>query len=337
MTPRLHYVRRAGASILALVLAGCASAQRPVLGRWEGPSAPVPVDRSRWSPPSRASNGECLTTAHYRIYTTVDDPTVRAALPEVMEGALAEYEKLVPGITLTDRPMDCYVFGQRREWSDFTRGETGSDARIYLQISRGGYTVRDRFVAYYLGPYATYSVASHEGFHQFVARHFKGRIPPFLEEGLATTFESVQWDDGEPRWNRSININRAQALRNVLDVGATYPLDRLVTMHAGQVVDKSGEKIEAFYSQAWAFARFLWEADGARYRPALQRLLLDTARGTVEDPTGPHRGNPNAWRPASVKPVLEHYLGLPWSQIDRRYKAFMRKAAYDEINGQFQS
>ena len=70
-----------------------------------------------------------------------------------------------------------------------TARHTGMDAAIYLQITRGGYTIGDWFVSYYVGENATYSVASHEGWHQYVARNFRGRLPPFLEEGTASSDE----------------------------------------------------------------------------------------------------------------------------------------------------
>ena len=74
--------------------------------------------------------------------------------------------------------MACYLFQTRDEWAAFTRTRTGADAAIYLQINRGGYTVRDWYVAYFIGDLGTYSVAAHEGFHQYVARHFRSRLPP---------------------------------------------------------------------------------------------------------------------------------------------------------------
>ena len=134
-----------------------------------------------------------------------------------MEGALGEYHRVAPGVPLTSTPMKCFVFGTREQWVDFTRRNTGPDAFWYLKINRGGYTVRDWYVSYYVGEKATLSVAAHEGWHQFASRHFKGRLPPFLEEGIATMFEDLRWtalDGGPgtdlPRWNLLINRDRGR-------------------------------------------------------------------------------------------------------------------------------
>src|SRR5207237_4109924 len=126
----------------------------------------------------------------------------------------------------------------------------------------------------------TYSVAAHEGWHQFVARHFRSRLPPFLEEGIATQFENIHFAGELPRWNLPVNPDRVQRLRQTLDLHTAYPLSKLITMHAGDVVGSGGEKIESFYAQNWAFVRFLWDAQKGKYRAAFQKLLADTAAGT---------------------------------------------------------
>jgi hypothetical protein len=179
-------------------------------------------------------------------------------------------------------------------------------------------------------------VAAHEGWHQFVARNFKGRLPPFLEEGLATTFEGVDFKDGLPRWNTAINPLRAQALRRALDEKVNlWPTEQLIRLHAGEVVKHSGEQIEAFYAQCWAFAKFMREADNGRYAPALRKWLAETADGTVYDPTGSHKRAGLPWNPAAIQPMLEHYLNMPLPQIDQAFKAYMRKVAYDEYPAQW--
>ena len=320
-------------SISILLLAGCASSTGR-LGTWEGPGTSAPVSTNAWA---ARPGGQQLNTEHYRIYTTLTDEQILKTLPQVMEGALQEYREVLPNIPLTGRPMDCYVFNTRNEWVDFTARYTGPEAKIYLQINRGGYCLRDWYVAYYLGDASTYAVASHEGWHQFVNRHFKGRIPPFLEEGLACTFESVKYGGDLPRWNRSINPNRIMGLRHAIDSHSLYPLEKVIMMHAGQVVDQSGYRVEAFYAQAWAFARFLIDGEGGRYRPGLQKLLADIAAGTVPDPTGAMRNNRLNWNPGGVKPVFEQYLGVPFAEIDREYQAYIHKIVDTELAAHFAS
>jgi hypothetical protein len=221
--------------------------------------------------------------------------------------------------------MECFLFQYRHEWATFTRHNTGEDAPIYLQINRGGYTFGDRYVAFFIGDIQTYSVAAHEGWHQYVARHFKHRPPPFLEEGLACLFEQVKWDGQLPRWDLSSNANRIRGLRNAVESKTLLPLRRLISMHAGQVVEQTSFQVETFYAQNWAFARFLWDAEDGRYRPALQRLLADAAAGTLYQDGIERSPASTEWDPASAGPLLERYIGLPLPSIERAYRAYIRK------------
>jgi hypothetical protein len=283
-----------------------------------------------YKPWSYAGNqGITITTAHYEIHSTVSDRQTLDTLAVVMEGALGQYQKFVPGVQLSARPMECFVFARRSEWADFTREKTGPDATIYLKINRGGYTVRDWYVAYFIGDVGTYAVAAHEGWHQFVARHFRSRLPPFLEEGIATLFETIDWDGAQPRWKLGANRTRADKLRAGLDANALWPLEQLITMHAGDVVNLSGERVETFYAQNWAFALFLWDGDGQRYRPALQQMLGDLAAGNVPEGINVRKTTSDAWDPSAAQPLLEHYLRMKLPEIDEKFQAYMRQLAGD--------
>ncbi|MGA3065564.1 MAG: hypothetical protein ABSF29_01825 [Tepidisphaeraceae bacterium] len=319
--------------VLTLLAAACDQSQP--LGTWSGPEMLSQV--SIQDIPNAPPQVKILRTPHYKIFTTIDDrPDLNARIAQLMEGALSAYTKVAGNLPTTNYPMQCYLFDDRVEWERFTRQHAGPDADIYLKIARGGYTIHDWYVAYYIGDIGTYSVAAHEGWHQYVNRHFKGRLPPFLEEGIACMFEDVEWSGDLPRWNLSLNPSRALSLRRAMDAGQLFPLDKLITLHAGQIVNMSGIRIEAFYAQDWAFARYLWEGENGKYRPALQRLIADTAAGTVFDPTGSHRRSYLPWNPRGVRPMLEHYLGEDLSVTETGFKQFMAKVAYDEMKQQFE-
>ena len=322
------------AIVLALLVSGCSSERAT---QWTGPSAPASVTVDKWSYTPDVP-GTLLRTSHYLIHTTITDNDALEKLPQVMEGAYAQYESFVPpNAQASIKPMRCYVFGKRGEWAEFTARNTGNDAAIYLQITRGGYTIGDWFVSYYVGDSATYSVASHEGWHQYVSRNFKGRLPPFLEEGTACMFENVRFPGTLPRWDLTTNFNRSVGLRTSIEENKLWKLDKLVTLHAGDVVRLPGDRIEAFYAQNWAFARFLWEYNNGQYRPAFKQLLADTAAGNAYDPTGTLHRASNMWSPSSVRPMLEHYLGKSLDQIEVEYNQFLRKIAYEQFGKQWSS
>ena len=304
-----------------VALVGCAAPSQRTR------SAPAAQFRSEpWS--FDGHTGRAILTDHYAIYSTIQDPRVQQKIAAVMEGALVQYQQFTPGLRLSSKPMECYIFAQRSEWASFTRERTGEDAAVYLQINRGGYTIRDWYVAYLISEIGTYAVAAHEGWHQYVARNFKSRLPPFLEEGIATMFETIVWDANDrPRWNLKVNPTRADRLRRAMESKQLWPLEKLIVMHAGDVVGLTGDRIETFYAQNWAFAMFLWEAERARYRPGMQRMLMDLAAGNTPPATGIRRGNGDTWNPQSARPLLEHYLGMDLDQIERSYLTYLRKIA----------
>lgn len=312
--------------LLTSLAAGCAAPTEPWLDR-NGPGALSQVRVEPWT--YGGEPAKRVVTPHYVVYATVtDNDDFLQSMGQLMEGALAEYRRLAPQVPDTDRPMVCYLFANRPQWAQFTREKTGEDASIYLQINRGGYTVRDWYVAYFLGDIGTFCVASHEGFHQFAARHFRTRIPPFLEEGIACLFEDVTWDGKLPRWDLSNNYGRQAALRHAVEGNLLMPLSELAGLHAGQIICKSPAQIAGFYAQCWGFARFLWEYNHGQYRPALQKILADAADGTL------FPGNQGTfggiyWNPKSAKPLLEHYLDADLKLIDAQYRGYLVKLAHD--------
>ena len=266
-----------------------------------------------------------VVSPHYVIYSTISDRQILVRFGQLMEGAIDAYGSLAADVPASDRPMECYLFETRSQWVAFTREHTGEDAAIYLRVNRGGYTVGDWFVAYWIGDSATFSVAAHEGWHQYVARHLKGRLPPFLEEGMACLFEEVRWEHDLPRWDLSKNGPRLESLRAAVNGDCMYPLAQLVRMHAGQVVGKTSSRIEAFYAQSWAFARFLHDGDGGRYRPALRRMFADAARGALYDDTFQQMTRGPLWDPSTARPMLEHYLGTSLPSIEQGYASYVRR------------
>lgn len=334
MIPRMGRTRLFILGLMLLLLPAC-SAPRKTIGLRMGPDVAANVGVDSWK--YEETPAYRLTTRHYTIYTTLKDLQYANEIAQVMEGAFDVYCQLVGSIPAGSAAMNCYVFARRDEWADFTRRNTGPTAGVYLQINHGGYTLRDWYVAYDLGDTRTYSVAAHEGWHQFAARNFAGRLPPFLEEGIACMFEDVQIKNGLPRFNLSVNRIRAHALRRAIEKKSLIPLSKLATLHAGEIVGRSGEVIDTFYAQNWAFAKFLREANHGQYAPVLQRLLADTAAGQAYDPSGTHQRNVGGWDPSSVGPMLEHYFDLPLDEINRRYMEYLNVVAYEEYQEQFAS
>ncbi len=303
--------------ILCLGVAGCAHNAGNSSG---SDTALPPVQIQPWTYEGKPAIQ--VQTAHYAIYTTIPDHELLERVGHVMEGAFAEYNRFAPASPRSDEPMTCYLFLTRDQWAQFTRHYTGSDAAIYLHINRGGYTIHDWYVAYFMGDNGTFSVAAHEGFHQYASRNFRNRIPPFLEEGIACMFEDVRWNGKSPYWSLEVNVGRLSSLRTAIDQKRLFTLDTLATTHAGQIVNGPPGRIAAFYGQSWAFARFCWDAENGKYRHGLQEMLSDAAAGKLFAAT---RLRPGVfvWDPKSAPPQLEHYFGEDIATLDNHFRAYM--------------
>lgn len=283
--------------------------------------------------------GTRIDTPHYEVYSTVADVDYNQRLAATMEAALPQYRALT-GLPLAPDAdggrMRCYVFATRVQFEAFTRTNLPESADEYLSFNRGGYTVGDVFASHYAGD-GTLATAAHEGFHQYLHRALRDSMPPFLEEGLASTFESLSFGGIDRRGRPTFDLRRNTPLANALHVAVTHdvliPLRELATLHAGDVVGgDEGEAAaryprELFYAQSWAFARFLLEAEGGRYRPALRQLFADAAAGRLYGPpTSPPRP-PGTYRPSEVVAALERALGAPLDSVDPAYRAFVRQIA----------
>lgn len=140
-------------------------------------------------------------------------------------------------------------------------------------------------------------------------------------------FENISWYTTRPQWNLDSNPSRADKLRQAIENHNLWPLEQLCTMHAGDVVTLSGERIETFYAQNWAFAQFMLNAEGGRYKPAMQRMLAELASGEADAFTGRRKVPADSWDPRTVKPLLEHYFDMTLPQIDQAYQAYIHHIA----------
>lgn len=277
-----------------------------------------------------ASSGRQIETAHYRIYTTSHNPALLPALPGFMETAHANYLDLTG---LSDdpsaAPMPVYIMGTRKDWEKLTASRFGAKAPM-LSIEAGGYCHAKVCVLWDMGGLGTLATASHEGMHQFLATRMKNPLPMWLEEGVCTLCEGYEIARGRVTFTQDRNASRYGTLRIGLMRGQWTPLEKLLPMDAGDVVEKPTDEAVGYYGQLWALALMLRTPP---YRPALERLMNDARQGKLlgEDlakieargaPAGTRRYN----RAISV-PVFRRYISDDLAAFDREYRTFAQKLA----------
>jgi len=276
-----------------------------------------------------------LTTKHYEVYTTLLDPLILSRVPGFVESAYKAYQNQLPEIVETQFKLPVYLFAKRKQWEEFTKVFAGENAAVYLKIKSGAYCLKDACVTYNIGSDATFSVISHEGWHQFNKRHFKYRLPSWLDEGIAMAFEASRYEDGLFTFDPSQNLNRLGGLKLTLAKNKMIPLKALVGLDPGQAVRISEDATQAFYSQSYALARFLKEDNYGQRLAQYHRMLMGAVDGTwpLTDEAKRIAADRNIpltieYNRAAGTKLFEYYIGTDFADIEQQYLLFCKKLVY---------
>ena len=280
------------------------------------------------------AEGITITTAHYTIHTTLLDPLMLRQVPGFMESAYRAYQSQLPEPIETKIRFRTYLFADRTQWEQFTKGFAAPNADVYLKIVKGAYCLKGRCVAYNIGRTRTFAVLGHEGWHQFNSRHFVYRLPSWLDEGIATLFEANRYHKGRFEFLPGRNGGRLVSLKTTLLADRTIPLTTLITLNPGQLV-ANADAVKAYYAQSYALVRFLREEHYGKRLVNYHNLLLAGLRGNWPlDPTirqiAADRNIPlTAAFNAHVSPKLfALYIDDNFGAIQNEYTAFCQKITW---------
>ncbi len=302
------------------------------LERLRGENLPALREVNAWENPY--GPGLELTTNHYRIRTTLLDPLALPSVPGFLEAAHASYNEQLPQPIESSTKFDVFLFAQRQQWEKFTRSFAGDQAETFCKIKAGAYYLNGACVVYDIGRSRTLAALGHEGWHQFNSRHFKYRLPSWLDEGVAMLFEESVCEQGTFRFVPESNVQRLGALSTTLNNAGQMSLPELVTTSPGQVMatDQTGAVL-AFYSQSYALVRFLREAGDGKYLPGYQQMLWDglagrwplegEAKRTAEDRNLPRT---TGWNRQVGALLFTQYVGRDFARLEREYGSYCRGA-----------
>lgn len=280
--------------------------------------------------------GLILTTEHYEVHTTLMDPLILSQVPGFLESAYRGYNDQLPEPIETRTTFTVYLFAERGQWEAFTDKFAGPLAPTYRSIKKGAYCLNGVCVAYNVGRERTFAVLGHEGWHQFDSRHFRFRLPSWLDEGIAMLFETSRYDRGLFYFEPGRNLQRLGGLKMTLAKNKMIPLKELIAMNPGEVLSTEGtDAITAFYCQSYALVRFLREDDYGRRLRQYHSMLLDglTGKWPLDQTNRKIAADRNMpltvrWNRTVGPELFAHYIGGDFREIESQYLAFCRKLVY---------
>ncbi len=294
----------------------------------------MPAVRSVENWDNEYSTGVIIYTEHYKVYTTLMDPLMLRQVPAFVEAAYDNFQKQLPEKIDVRTEFIIYLFNNRNQWENYTRKFTGSNAPLYLKIKKGAYYLNGACVAYNIGRKTTFGVLAHEAWHQFNSRLFAYRLPSWLDEGIATTFETPVYRNGRFVFDPGVNLNRLGGLRKTIIDKKMIPLKHLIALNPGYVINDSAN-VTAFYSQAYALVRFLREENYGIRLDEYQNLLMGGFEGSwpLEKDNRQIAANRNIPLTAGFNAyvstkLFSMYIGEDIEQIQEEYLRFCRKLIF---------
>lgn len=280
---------------------------------------------------SKDHDGAVLETDHYRLYTTLTDPMSIRQVPAFLESAYIGYKSQLPRPMESPHKFDVYLFENRSQWETFTKGFVTAHVETYLKIQKGAYYLNGACVAYNIGLEKTLSALGHEGWHHFASRMFIYRLPSWLDEGMAVMFETFSKHNGRFRFHPEKNSTRIGYLKLIQQQGAMIPLEQLISLNPGQVIDDN-RSVLAYYSQVYALIRFLKEDNNGRYAAAFSSMLGDAATGKwpLKDEIKNIASNRNItltteYNERLSPQLFKYYIGFDLESIEQKYEIFCGK------------
>ena len=282
----------------------------------------------------RGRPGKAITTDHFEIYTTLGDEVLREYLPGFLETTYRFYTSLLapPEDSIRSQRMTTYVFENRLQWDAFTKQHYPARWALYRKISAGGFAEGGSCVTYNIGRSNTLSVLAHEGWHQYVGSRFPDPIPAWVNEGLATYCEAVEFHGDTPHFTPQHNTFRINHLRSALAAGETLSVAELLDTDAGQVIDESKVALtNTYYAQSWALVVYLRHGGDRRYAEGFEKMLEGLRNGTIRIET-------QAARMASASPAQTSYGAATFyayitddlETFDIGYKNFLEQMCYSQ-------
>ena len=208
-------------SILSASLCGCASSRPALTQLGDFPVDEISAEPKRTAWRFDGADGQIITTDHYQLYITLNDPEMIDRLLVFAEQGLTHYTSTLADLPMPSGHLETYLFEDRKQWEAKTRQLLSTQAPTFLKLGRGGFTTRGRSVLYNIDRHGrttdTFAIVAHEGWHQYAQSTLLHQLPIWLEEGIATYMEGyITEPDGRIEFRPWANRERYRTLRHAV-------------------------------------------------------------------------------------------------------------------------
>lgn len=244
---------------------------------------------------------------HFTAAGNASFQDIRAVLLE-LEGFRAALARTLPGLRVTsERPVTVVVFRDERAFAPFkpaaaTGERRGDVVGYFLSTREASYMV----VAMHRDMRRTFQHLFHEYTH-YVVHQNMGRVPGWLNEGLAEYYSTLRAD---LRAGRSILGEPSPVRLSTLNGGRLLPLRDVLTYDASGAVAHPPERAAAFYAQSWALVHYLQHAETGRHATRVGAYLEAVGRGDA------------------VEDAVAAAFGMPIEELESRLLAYIRRGSY---------
>ncbi len=248
-------------------------------------------------------------------------------MPGFLETCWTEYTRLVPCDTLSDRPMETYLFKARWQWERFTEQFSPRRAPTYKRIRSGGYSERGVTVSHYASRRGTLAILAHEGLHQYLELTRGRQIPAWLNEGLATRFEAFELDHNNlPVFNPEMNFLRRNNLREALTSDALLSMKDILATNAGIELHKTTADVRIYYAQVWSLVNYLLQPASANpYNEGFQTLLREVGTDTMVRKARAYLATDTDGTMTEGEAVFRAYVSDDLETFQTGYEAFIQE------------
>lgn len=191
-------------------------------------------------------------TDHYIIKTNLSKEALND-ICYVMECFYNEAKKIFKLVKDPGTKLKVYVFKDRAEYN----ANGGQGEGVFMSSSSG-----KQIMTFYHPAGSTTSILLHEGTHQFVNLVCNANMPIWINEGLATYYESSKFEGATLKTN-IVNQNRLQLIRNLILKKDVPRLEDIINIRQANFAIYE-------YAHTWSLVYFFMNYNQGQYADELE-------------------------------------------------------------------